>query len=512
MKSDNNIFLSLLKELKVPHTRDYTLRTYEEHPYKYTFYGLKLLCESYGIETEGVLITDKDDLKRLDTPFIAQYAEDYVLIKNISDKKVTIETYGTTYSLPVDEFKKHWSGNTLLLYPDEKSCEPDYQSHKHRILCTKFENSAVVICGLGLITFCTYSRPILSIVEILSILLYLLGSLTCVMLLAQQLKIRNAFIESVCHAFKQSSCSNVLESNAAKFKGKYSWSEIGFTYFSVNFFFLLFSDQFTTILAYISVLSLPYSVWSVWYQRHISQWCPLCLIVQAILIFQFVLYSIGGIYSLPLSLNPVTIMALLMGYIGTVIIVNRFLPLLTKSKELQQSTWQYRHLKMNDLVFAALLKSEKEHSVDASSVIFGDTKGNIRITIFSNPYCNPCAAMHKRLQTLVKAKGCQIQYFFTSFKPEWNIINKYMIAAYLQIGPEKAWDIYSQWYDKGKLQKEKFFEPYHLDITTEEVTAEFERHEQWHKKSGFNSTPTILINGHKLPYGYTVEDIQFFLN
>ena len=44
-----NIFISILRELHVPFTKGAALRAYEDHPYKYTFYGLKSLCEIYGI-------------------------------------------------------------------------------------------------------------------------------------------------------------------------------------------------------------------------------------------------------------------------------------------------------------------------------------------------------------------------------------------------------------------------------------------------------------------------------
>ena len=36
-----NIFISILRELHVPFTKGAALRAYEDHPYKYTFYGLK---------------------------------------------------------------------------------------------------------------------------------------------------------------------------------------------------------------------------------------------------------------------------------------------------------------------------------------------------------------------------------------------------------------------------------------------------------------------------------------
>ena len=34
-----NIFVSILRELKIPFTSSFASLAYEEHPYKYTFYG-----------------------------------------------------------------------------------------------------------------------------------------------------------------------------------------------------------------------------------------------------------------------------------------------------------------------------------------------------------------------------------------------------------------------------------------------------------------------------------------
>lgn len=53
MAGNRNIFLSLIKLLGIPHTKEFTQYSYEEHPYKYSFYGLKNLAESYDIECKG---------------------------------------------------------------------------------------------------------------------------------------------------------------------------------------------------------------------------------------------------------------------------------------------------------------------------------------------------------------------------------------------------------------------------------------------------------------------------
>lgn len=205
------------------------------------------------------------------------------------------------------------------------------------------------------------------------------------------------------------------------------------------------------------------------------------------------------------------IMCILASYIAFELILHKLILLITRSNELQQAQWQYNHLRTNDKVFHSLLEVEKSYPTESSSIIFGDINSSFCITILSNPYCNPCAAMHMRMQKLINETNCQVRYYFTSFKPEWNIINKYMIAAYKQLGAEKSWQLYTEWYDKGKLEEELFFDAYHLCIDTEDVNKEFNRHQSWLEATGLNSTPTLLVNGHKLPYGYVLEDMLYFI-
>ena len=85
------------------------------------------------------------------------------------------------------------------------------------------------------------------------------------------------------------------------------------------------------------------------------------------------------------------------------------------------------------------------------------------------------------------------------------------MAAYAQYGAEQTWHLLSEWYHGGKSKQEKFFEP-GLDIEKQSVIDEFERHNAWAKKTGFNATPTILFNGKELPDVYNVDDLLFIVN
>ena len=42
------------------------------------------------------------------------------------------------------------------------------------------------------------------------------------------------------------------------------------------------------------------------------------------------------------------------------------------------------------------------------------------------------------------------------------------------------------------------------------IEVEFLKHETWKKKTQLRETPTVLINGYKLPESYKIEDLRFF--
>lgn len=47
-------------------------------------------------------------------------------------------------------------------------------------------------------------------------------------------------------------------------------------------------------------------------------------------------------------------------------------------------------------------------------------------------------------------------------------------------------------------------------MNNEAVTEEFNLHKAWIKRSQFRATPTVLVNGYKLPINYKIEDLKYF--
>jgi protein-disulfide isomerase len=310
---------------------------------------------------------------------------------------------------------------------------------------------------------------------------------------------------------------NVLESDAAKLWGVFGWSEIGLGYFVTNVLLVLFLPHTVSILAILNIFTLPYSLWSVWYQKvKARQWRPLCLIVQVLLWGFFILNCLFGYIRLPELGSSSLIDLLFVGgmYAIGVFGFNLLIPKLAKSGEQEQIKQEINAIKANEEVFKTLLTGQPSYEVNKadSQILFGNPDARLMITILTNPFCNPCAKMHKRVEKLLKdTKGdvC-VQYLFSSFNSDLDYANKYFNAVYLEKGQAAAMQLYGEWFDKGKLSQEKFFEPLQLDMTSPDIEAEFQKHEAWKKKTQLRATPAVLVSGYKLPDSYKIEDLRYF--
>ena len=117
--------------------------------------------------------------------------------------------------------------------------------------------------------------------------------------------------------------------------------------------------------------------------------------------------------------------------------------------------------------------------------------------------------MHKRIEALLKTHGDRlcVQYIFTSFNKDLEESSRFLIASYLQLDTQTTLTVFQQWFDGEKDNAQEFMNKIPVDISSQDVGAELEKHNAWCERSLLTSTPTILLNGHILPNAYTIEDI-----
>jgi protein-disulfide isomerase len=282
-------------------------------------------------------------------------------------------------------------------------------------------------------------------------------------------------------------------------------------YFITNTIIVLFFTNLMNYIVLINIFTLPYTVWSVWYQKKVKQWCPLCLIIQAILWLLFIVNYVWEYLSFS-ALSFSTLFSIGCLYITSILIINLIIPYISKVNKTKWIIQEINSLKVTDEVFEALLKKQPHFKVDksASKILLGNPNSEILITVFTNPHCNPCSHMHKRIEQFLNTtndKFC-VQYIFSSFNEELESSSKFLINTYLS-NPENSKFIFKEWFESGKNNKSDFFKKYGYN---EQYSEEYDRHIQWKNDAKLSATPTILVNGYKLPENYKIEDLKYITN
>lgn len=513
---EHSILSDFLDLLRIKYTRTYSNKLYNEHPYKFSLYGLSKMLDVYNIQNIAIKIENKEKgLKELLVPFIAHVGNEFVLVYKKNAKRIYYLWQGKSINVEIEHFNEIWSGIVLVAEANEASVEPDYSKHKTEELGKTIRNLLLIILSVTLFYYCVIKVYAPFKLEIFIIFFFnLIGLYVCTLLLMKQMHIQNNSADKICSLFKKSDCNNILESREAKLGGILSWSELGFGYFVSNLITLLVFPYLINYLAIIGCLPIFFSFWSIWYQKiKVKQWCPLCVCVQIIFWILAVSYWLSDFICFPIwSLKNMFIITCI--YILPILITNVICSSLGSRQQSSKIQQQLNYIRMKDEVVTALIKKQVFHKVDhtTSCIKFGNPRAKIEITILTNPHCEPCARMHRRIEKILQKMGDKIcvQYIFSSFGKEFDNSSKFLIATYFNHTIDKVLTIYNEWYMEGKYDVKKIFQRYPQDLQDTIVLHEFEKHNQWKDSESITATPTVLINGYTLPREYQIEDVSYF--
>lgn len=320
-----------LRLLGVPFTEAYTESRVEKMPF-HTLFGLTKLLEEYGVSSEGYMLNDKEEIDKIEPPFIAKTPAANVIVTSVSPDRITYLSEGVAESAPRSEFFDAWDGTVLLSFPGPDAAEPGYALHRRLEF---FMNAKKwVLAALATLLF-AYAFIVNGLYHHLSVILIAaidLGGLYITYLLVQKsLHIHNDAADRVCGVLQAGGCDSILETKASKFFGLFGWSEVGFAYFSVSLLTLLLFPSMLPVLALTNLCCLPFTVWSIWYQRfRAHKWCTLCVLVQTSLWLLFFCYLFGGWLKMAW---PPTLSFIILGmtYAAVMLGLNAIMPLIEKS-------------------------------------------------------------------------------------------------------------------------------------------------------------------------------------
>lgn len=527
-----NVASFYVKELKLKVSSTALKESLNENPFFPSLYSLSNTFERFGIPHQAVKI-DKENLDNLTPPYIAYVkgqntGKDFVLVTSVVGQKVQyIAENKKAKKVAKDDFLKNFENIVLQAEPDEKSGEKDFLINRRKEIANANKTNAliaacVLIFGATLFFF-LQSLPVHFIFSASVLLIIkMVGLAATVLLLIYEVDKSNAFVKSICTAGKETNCSAVLQSKASKIFGM-SWSEAGFFYFAATFLFLLFpSITFASkvfALSVANIIAAPYILFSVYYQwKVVKQWCPLCLTVQAVLATELI-WSVVNFWqhASAFSFEPSAFLPIAYSLLIPITLWYILKPIILKAKEEPVYKAAYKRLLYNPETFNHLLQQQATapNGYQNIGIEIGNPDAENTILKVCNPYCGPCAKAHPVLDEIIRHnKNVKLKLIFTASN---DTDDKRGIAARHLLAINEKHNVYQiqqaldDWYLAERKNYDVFAAKYPMNGELKQYEKVIENMKEWCKEAEISFTPTIFINGHRLPEKYKIEELKYIL-
>lgn len=525
-REENVVFVlqKAIKHFKIRVTETTVKEFLLAHPH---YPSLKSVCDAltkWKVE-HYPLNLELEEIKALEMPFIAHLKAgggQLVFVKEIKNGQVVYFLSGNKrIEEGFEKFSEKLSGAVVVFEAGKDSGEKEYRQLRQNEILSKS------LLPLGIISLVVWAVFIFisnagGAAYQSGYLLWglfvtkIIGLTASVFLVLHELKVHTPLADKICGFSAKTDCDTVLSSNASKLFGWVNWADVGLIYFTGTFLFLtgVQSASGIWLLALLSALALPYPVFSIYYQAFkAKKWCPFCLLVQLVLIAEFVLLLP---WLLRVHFSAISILQLLLSFLITATLWLIFKDRDTKMLELDQIRHSYFVFKRNPQVFKYLL-TRNEHAeipITQESLVLGNPEAPIVLTAFLSLYCSPCANALKGLKELLEnCPEMKINAIFSVYEDEESkkLINT-LYHVYKSEGTEQTVDFLYKWYTIPKQNRKILYEKEQLaeefDIT--EIVSE--ENKKLFEKNNVAGTPTIFINGYKYPKQYEYSDIEFYID
>lgn len=513
MKS--NIIATYLDLKGVKYTQSY-ISKFRSHPYENNLYGIYDFLSDYDLDMSAFRVEHISDISDK-CPFITLLNHEFIIVTKANQDNVIYIKNGEPHILKIEQFERVWSHTVLFGHKKPTSKEPNYEKNKSKerknILFRMIFWMSVVIALVSAIFINASNQDWLTITLIF---LSIVGIFVCSALILETTNGETRVVKKICGIIKNGDCKAVSLSKGSTLFGYFRLCEIGTSFFIISLCVFISSPENINYLILFYICASIVSLWSVFYQvRIVKRWCVLCLIYFGIIWMQIIVVVCYN-YKTHILFNSdtestLTLILISAGYIIFTFIVHWIVNAFIKIKDYEIVNKKYNRLRMNRKVFNVLNETMREISPNIKTRIsYGKKNSKNVITVFSNPFCKPCARMHNALDEFI-CRDCRIDYIFGYFDIEKSKVNKMLLSSYEKFGPQISWDILTKWY-KSENKNLSFFDEYNLNPESEWVSEEYVNQNNWIELAKLYSTPTVIFNGRLLSLTYDIEDIKYLIN
>lgn len=497
-----------------------SLRAHPEYP---SLFSISDSLTGWGIFNQSYRIAKSDyNPKDLEYPFIAHSIENgglFMVVHDISNGKVVYSDENHKRSIYTeDEFLKKWSGVALYAVANNESNEQNYLINKVISFFSGIKLQ-ILVAAFILVLAIGIDTDSLNIGFILIIILKLSGLIVSILLLIHIVDNNNPFIQNLCTGESNNDCNALLKSKAAKITHWLSWSEIGFFYFAGSLLMMLLVPSLLTLVIWLNVFSLPYTLYSIGYQYRHRNWCKLCCSVQVILWLEL-LSNISlnhSAFTFNFSvLGAADIIRAISSFILPILFWAVLKPLLMKTVQHGPLKKQLNKFMYNTELFNKALVSQPRYSIpdDLKPIILGNPDANNTITMVSNPFCYPCRLAHEELHELLKIRGdIKLKVILTTTEndtdPRKEIFHH--ITSLKENNPDILTNALNDWYKQDEKDYRNWAKKYPIEKSLD-VDNTIKYQQSWCQMVEIKGTPTFFINGYKFPEPYKIGDLKYILS
>ncbi len=502
-----------LRFIKIPVSEKYVRKIIASHPDFPSLLSISDILHRFGID-HAVGRIEMEALAELPYPYLLPLNKgrsDILLIKSKQDlvkHKIDLE---------------QWSGIVLQAEPLKKTINKT--NHELFLKERRSRQYASALLALLAILLLIPFVGSFSWIAFTLLITSLAGAVVGYFIFAKEMGVTYTVVDAFCNPGKTAvnSCDTLLKADISLLGIKFSDAVL--TYFIFQVLALGFVQAlpqatigFITVLAWLSVLTLPIMLFSLYYQYFVAKaWCRLCLMVVGILAIQLFVFAMGyfnGCAYLPgnVSYASALVLAVLFAVIGLTVLLIK--SMIEHGNQLSAVGAHGNRVKHDARVFSYLLEQQKK--IDdrpfEKEMRVGSPDAPIQIIMVSNLYCNPCKLKHAVVDQLLAMYPDKVSVVFRFVRSGKDVASVGQLVGYWHQAiqgkedeSQQTVDLMHDWFDLWDI--EKFMKKYPVKaVDTRGAKLEAQQY-AWIEAVGIRQTPTFFINGYELPKEYVIDDL-----
>ncbi|WP_300568514.1 vitamin K epoxide reductase family protein [Flavobacterium sp.] len=478
------------------------------HPNYPSVYAITDSLNMLSIENVAAKVP-KENLHDLPHSFLAIFNQLLVLAVKTSNHIELLLEKGQKQIVSFHEFIRNWDGIIIVVEPNKRVSKNHFKIHSNWV------KYSIPILTLIALSFVYHQYNWNSIIMLIS---SAIGLIFSIFIIQENLGFKNSIITKLCNINENTSCNSVIQSESGKINKWFGFSDLTLLFFGINLSSILLQPKFSTsIIGFLSLLSLPIIVYSIWLQKYqLKKWCLLCLMVSLIIILQCITwFFVDSLFSYNVFSN---LFAYLFSFIAITSLWFVMKPILELKIKSENALIEFKKFKKNYNIFNFLSKeiTVKKEWNELGGIHFGNNNVTAILTIILSPSCKHCYKVFDDSYHLVSKfpKKIALNVLF-NINPE-NNDNPYKtvvenLLAINNSNPNKVMEALSDWYIQ-KMKIEQWLAKWESRIIDMKVNYQIRQQYNWCLENDFNYTPVKMINSKLFPDEYEINELKYFLD